>query len=136
MDRSFKFFVIAVPALILLASCAVTTESTEGTSETFLNTSEVSTDFSSSTFPRGDGDSANAIKYIHFNMARLRADMAVGQGEYLSSLAVVMDINETKKPAFYHMTKAKFHQLFASPNTSAEELLGKLTLEISHMTVS
>jgi hypothetical protein len=138
MGIKIKFFVVAVSTLTLLASCAVTTKMTEGSSETFANTTEASSKFTSSTFPRGDDDedSANATEYIRINMARLRANMAVGQGEYLSNLAVLLDIHESKRPAFFQMTKTKFDVLFSSPKTPAEELLGKLYIEISHMPVT
>jgi hypothetical protein len=137
MGKPFKFIVVTFFASTLLASCAVTTRMTEGTSETFVNTSEASTKFTSSTSPRGDSeDSADATQYIRINMARLRAEMAVGQGEHLTNLAILMDIENTKKPAFYSMTKEKFGELFSSSNVSAEELLGKLYIEISKLPVS
>ena len=137
MGIKIKIFVVAISTLTLLASCGVTTKMTEGTSETIANTSEASSKFTSSTFPRGDDDdSENATEYIRINMARLRADMAVGQGEYLSNLAVLLDIHESKRPAFFQMTKTKFDVLFSSPKTPTEELLGKLYMEISHMPVT
>ena len=137
MSIKFKYFVLAVSALTLLASCAVTTRMTEGTTETFGNTTEASSTLTFSTSLRSDDDNSAEVKqFMRINMARLRADMAVGKGEYLVNLAVLLDIEETKKTAFYQMTKDQFKLLFASPDTSAEELLAKLNKEVTRLSVS
>lgn len=137
MEKLIKRYVVIISALSILASCAVTTRSTEGTSETFINTSEASSKFTSSTSPRSRSDSSPKVdpvlEYMRNNMARIQADMAVGYGEYLVTLAVLMKIPDAQKQPFYRMTKDKFYVLFPDSNTSAEQLRNSLYTELSHL---
>ncbi|MEZ4599497.1 MAG: DUF3015 family protein [Syntrophotaleaceae bacterium] len=120
--------------LLLLTSCAVTTESTEGTTDTLENTSDATTDFTSSTSP-GDDHSSQAEKTRAFatvNLDRLREDMARGSGEHLASLAHLMGISEEHRQDFFELTKASYPELFRAEPVRAEDLLAGLNSELSH----
>ncbi len=122
---------ISAVAVLLVASCASTTGSFEGSTDTFGNTTEASSKFTSSTSPSGD-DEAKAEQVLQFarvNYHRLRSDMAVGHGEYLASLAVLMEIDESKRDDFYAMTKDQFDQLYISSQTSPDEMIANLQIQ-------
>ena len=119
----------------MLSSCAVTTESTKSSSETFRNTSEASTKFTSSTSPGGGSSSKSkdekALEFTKANFARVRSDMAVGGGEHLESLAALLGISDSHKSEFFSLTKNNFSTLFSSEHTTAEEMLTKLNSKLS-----
>ena len=124
-----------VAAAFFLSSCASTTGSFEGSTDTFGNTTEASSKFTSSTFPSGD-DSAKAEQVLQFarvNHNRLRADMAVGYGEHLASLAVLMEIDKSQRDGFYAMTKDRFNKLYVSSETTPDEVVANLKVEIVHL---
>ena len=52
--------------------------------------------------------------------------MAVGGGENLETLAVLMDVEEADRPAFYALTKQNFAALFPSNDVTAGDLLTNL----------
>lgn len=117
----------------LLSSCAVTTRSTEGTSETFQNTSEASTDMTSSTSPRDEEKESNAQKAERFaaaNLERLQGDMARGGGEHLTAFAHLLGIKETRQGEFFSYTKQNYPLLFSSEPTTSADLLARLDTEL------
>ena len=120
--------------MALVSSCAVLTKSTEGTSETLQNTSEVSTDFTSSTSPRDDDKDTEAQKVQAFttvNLDRLKEDMARGSGEHLTAFAHLLGIKENHKSDFFTLTKQKYPVLFSSEPTNAEDMLARLNTELN-----
>lgn len=64
------------------------------------------------------------------NLERLKTDMAAGQGEYLDSLATLMDIAPTDQPAFFALAQQKFTVLFPSERTTAASMLMTLDREL------
>lgn len=132
----FKNYIVLITAFFIasiLTSCAVTTDTTESSSETFEHTSEASTELTSSTSPQSDeeAEEAKLIKFVETNFAKLRADIAVGEGEYLTTLAVLLDIDKNKKEQFYSLTKSNFDKLFLSPDTTAKQFIANLNNEIT-----
>ena len=130
--KRLRYAATSVAAVFFLSSCASTTGSFEGSTDTFGNTSEASSKFTSSTFPSGD-DSAKAEQVLQFarvNHNRLRSDMAVGHGEYLASLAVLMEIDKVHREDFYAMTKDRFNKLYVSSETTPDEMVVNLKVEI------
>lgn len=119
-------------AILLLSSCAVTTESTEASSETFENTSEASTELTSSTSERDEEEkqAARVLRFVKANFSRIRSDMAVGKGEYLATLAVLLGIEDTKTQEFYQLSKNNFNHFFVSDETSAEQLVANFYKQI------
>jgi hypothetical protein len=134
--RNFFCLTSILVALALASSCAVTTAPTKSSSQTTGNTSEASTKFTSSTSPGGgdsssEGEQAKALEFTNENFARVKSDMAVGGGEYLESLSALLGVPESRRPEFYSLTKKNFSVLVSSEDTTAEEMLTKLRLEIS-----
>jgi len=105
---------------LLATSCTVVTDPTKP-----------STDVTSSTSPGSSSKSANkAGAFTSANFARLKEDMALGRGEHLASLAVLLDIPEERRVEFFMLTKEKFPTLITSEQTTPEELLAALDREI------
>jgi Protein of unknown function (DUF3015) len=127
---SFTFTLMMSTGLaIALSSCAFF----DTTTETVQNTSDVSSDFTSSTSPRSSNSniSEKVSKFIDQNFDRIREDMALGGGEHLASLATLLDIPEAQQPNFFRLTKEKFSILYSSANTTPEEMLTKLNEELT-----
>ncbi|HBG05272.1 MAG: hypothetical protein A2075_20850 [Geobacteraceae bacterium GWC2_58_44] len=119
--------------LAILSACAVTTRSTEGTSETFANTSDATTDLTLSTSPRdkdSDADARNVKQFASVNLDRLQQDMARGGGEHLTAFAHLLGIKETHQPEFFRVTKQNYPKLFGSEPTTAEDMLARLNTEL------
>jgi len=124
---SFAFkLMLSIGLAMALSSCSLfgTTQKTIG----------ATTDFTSSTTPSSDSESEKTEKVSSFtdqNFESIREDMALGGGEHLTSLAVLMDIPEAQQPSFFRLTKEKFPILFSSPHTTPEEMLAKLNEELT-----
>jgi hypothetical protein len=126
--------------MALLTSCAVTTRSTEGTSETFQNTTDATTDatgtssdFTSSTSPRDEGTNAEARKvkvFASVNLDRLKEDMARGGGEHLTAFAHLLGIREGQQPAFFTLTRQNYGSIFNSEPTTADQMLVRLSAKL------
>ena len=135
MARYLICFTSIFALLAMFSSCAVTTDSTKSSSETFGNTSEASTKFTSSTSPGGgsssDDKDTQALEFTNENFARVKSDMAVGGGEYLQSLSVLLDVPDSKRLEFFTLATNNFDALIDSEQTTAEEMLTKLKSTIS-----
>ncbi len=119
--------------MVMLSSCAITTRSTEGTTETLENTSEASTDFTSSTSPSDEKVSqTNKIKtFAAVNIDRLKEDMARGNGEHLTAFAQLLGIPESHRAEFCALTKQKYPILFSSEPTTSKDMLARLNIELN-----
>ena len=121
--------------LIMLSSCALTTDPTKTSSNTTGNTSEASTKFTSSTSPGGGSSSKNndakALEFTNENFARVKSDMAVGGGEHLETLSSLLGIPDSRRSEFFSLAKNNFSELVDSERTTAEEMLTKLKSRIS-----
>ena len=69
-------------------------------------------------------------EFARVNLERLRNDMAAGQGEYLGSLATLLDVEPGQQPAFFAFTRDKFTVLFPDDRTTAAEMLATLDREL------
>ena len=119
---------------LVLSSCAVVTKSTEASSETFQNTTDVSTDFTSSTSER-DKDKSETQRVNAFaraNLDRLREDMARGGGEHLAAFSYLLGINGSHQAEFFALAKDNYTVLFGSEPTTAPEMVARLTTELDH----
>lgn len=65
--------------------------------------------------------------YAGANIDRLQRDIALGQGESLSTLAHLMGIESADQPAFYALTKAHFTDIFPSEDVTAGQMLTSMT---------
>lgn len=133
--NSFCRVVAVLGVMSILYACAVTNSSTESSSQTFQNTTDASSKFTSSTSPGSDSsDSAKkeqALAFSKMNLERIKTDMAVGGGEHLTSLATLMEIPAYNQQEFFTLTKSNFSTLFSSEQTTAEELLARLDDELN-----
>ncbi len=126
-------FITVVGSVVMLSSCAPTTRSFQGTTETFANTSDASTDFTSSTSPRSEKDSqAQKVRaFATVNFDRLREDMARGNGEHLAAFAHLLGIREARQAEFFALTKQRYPVLFSSEPTTPETMLARLDTELT-----
>ncbi|MCB1777247.1 MAG: DUF3015 family protein [Candidatus Competibacteraceae bacterium] len=69
-------------------------------------------------------------EFARVNLERLKQDMAAGQGEYLSSLATLLQIEPGRQPEFFAFTQEKFITLFPSDQTTTDEMLTALNREL------
>jgi hypothetical protein len=60
------------------------------------------------------------------NLDKLAHDMAVGNGETLNSLAVLMEVENQDKLAFFNATKTNFTKIFSHENVTTIEVLQSL----------
>ncbi len=119
--------------LCFLYACAVTTQTTESSSNTVQNSTESSSKFTSSTSPGGDSDSAQreqALAFSKIQLERIKTDMAMGGGEHLTSLATLLGVPAHNQQEFFTLTKENFSTLFSSEETTAEEMLARLDDEL------
>ena len=102
------------------------------------NTSKATVDtfakFTSSTSPgswiNADGviqESQKARLFAAVAFENLEQDIARGNGEYLRSLAVLMNIPAGEQDEFRSLSQKQYSRLFASDQRTAESLLATLT---------
>ena len=103
-----------------------------------LGACTVVTDPSSGSSASSGGSSSTAFmnrqeqtaEFAKVNLERLRNDMAAGRGEYLASLATLLNIEPSRQPAFFAFTQDKFAVLFPNDRTTAAEMLTILDREL------
>lgn len=102
------------------------------------NTSKATLDtfakFTSSTSPEeffdGDGlvkESEKVRLFTAVVFENLEQDIAQGNGEYLTSLAVLLKIPAGEQDEFRTLTQSEYPSLFASDRRTAESMLATLT---------
>ena len=103
-----------------VGACTVVTDPSSGSSATTGGSS-------SAAFMNRQEQTAEFAKV---NLERLRNDMAAGRGEYLASLATLLNIEPSRQPAFFALTRDKFAVLFPNDRTTAAEMLATLDREL------
>ena len=85
----------------------------------------------------GDSKSASLMsreqriaRFTENNLDHLKRDISVGQGEYLSSLASLMQIETAQRRAFFAFVQGNFTRLFPSAQTRAADMLAALDREM------
>lgn len=128
--HSFGSIIAVLGVLIIFAACGMTKNTTESTSQTFQNTIDASSKFTSSTTPGSGSDESakneQALAFSRVQLERIKTDMALGGGEHLTSLATLLGVPSHNQPEFFALTKANFSTLFSSEPTTPEELLARL----------
>ena len=133
MKISFYQSGLAVMVLsAFLSGCSSITDTVAASTQTFTNASEATTNVSKSS-PSAKNNTEQAIQFTKINWMKLSSNMAKGQGEHLAALATLLEVKEAQKPAFYAMTQEKFTRLFANTETSPEQLVQHLQLEITKL---
>ncbi len=61
--------------------------------------------------------------FVSENLDNLAIDIARGSGEYLSTFAVLMDVREGDRAAFYSKLQRNFSRIFTSPNITHDEVI-------------
>jgi hypothetical protein len=110
----------------LLANiCAVTTNGTSG-NQTFGITS------GTSGCNSGDAVALNERldKFVADNMDNLATDIAKGNGEYLDSLSVLMDVNDDNKAAFNNKLKNNFSKIYTSESVKSKDVINNIKMVI------
>lgn len=85
----------------------------------------------------GDSKSASLMtreqriaRFTENNFDHLKRDISIGQGEYLSSLASLMQIEAAQRPAFFAFAQGNFTRLFPNAQTGAADMLAALDREM------
>ncbi len=145
-------YLLSLSVLFLFSACSVFTGATEGSSASFLNTtdgaadiSKGSTELTSSTCPRGhtaevaDGPVAETAKvsataeFAEQNFVRLRRDIAGGGGEYIEAVAEILDVPKSDRARYYALSKTAFPDILEYSPSQAQptaELLYRLALSL------
>jgi hypothetical protein len=61
--------------------------------------------------------------YISDNMDNLATDISRGNGEYLNTLAVLMEVPEGSRSGFYAKLQGNFNRIYASPDVTSTDVL-------------
>ncbi|MFW5860878.1 MAG: DUF3015 family protein [Spirochaetota bacterium] len=65
--------------------------------------------------------------YVADNMDNLATDIAKGQGEYLNTLAVLMDVPENDRTQLYTKLQSNFSKIYTSENVTSEEIVQNIS---------
>lgn len=115
--------------MMVLSSCAITTNATNGTSDSLQNTSDATTDSSGGDHHEARNQKVKAFTAANFD--RLREDMARGGGEHLASLAYLLGIGKDHRADFFALAKENYPVLFSSEPTTPEVFLARLGSELN-----
>ena len=69
--------------------------------------------------------------FVEANFDNLRKEMAAGEGEYLDSLATLLEVPSSEKNDFFALTQRKYDKLFESPSTTPQQLVVALNTELT-----
>ncbi len=61
--------------------------------------------------------------FVADNMDNLANDIAKGQGEYLDTLAVLMEVPDQKRPELYATLQTNFKTIYPSPETTHSDVI-------------
>lgn len=65
-------------------------------------------------------------KFVGENMDNLAVDMSKGSGEYLSTLAVLLDVPEAQRPELYGRLQSNFSKIYTSDDVTHLDVLNNL----------
>jgi hypothetical protein len=124
MRRYFAFNLTAV-GLLILSACtfrATSNEITDTTQNTTISTSGRSW-FTNDGLVR-QGERINAFAALNFE--NLTTDMALGGGEYLTSLGTLMGVPDDQRASFFHLAQGQYTTLVHSGAATPANLLSGL----------
>jgi len=110
----------------LLTGCGTTSAPTESSTNTTDKTVNSTTDTTSSSTPGKSSSTTRAEQFTRVNFARVKADMAVGSGEHLAALAVLLDVPPDNEERFFSLARERYAVLYATPETDAGLMLARL----------
>jgi len=111
---------------LMSQTAAATTNGTFG-NQTFGITSGTSECDQFKTF-------ASNEKVNHFvaeNMDNLAKDIAKGKGEYLNTLAVLLEVPETQRGEFYSKLQTHFTEIYATDQVTSTDVLNNIEAVVS-----
>jgi hypothetical protein len=107
---------------------AVTTNGTFG-NQTFGITSGTSNCEQFKTFAMNE----KVNTFVAENMDGLAKDMARGEGEYLATLAGLMEVDQVRQPRFNALLQQNFSRIYTSPAVTPAEVLANISHVASSM---
>lgn len=106
--------------------CAATTNGTFG-NQTFGITSGTV----NCTRPAKFASNEQLNKFVGDNMDNLAMDMSKGSGEYLSTLAVLMDVPVAERSHLYSLLQANFSKIYTSESVTHVDVLNNIEAVLS-----
>jgi hypothetical protein len=97
---------------------------------------EASQLYKESTTVSGKYNKFLTIGYVTQSWSELNNDMAKGEGQFLRTLGQYFAIPIAQEAAFFAMTKSKFKQLIPSSQTTPEQLVDNLEIEVAKLGVT
>ena len=129
--RAFSIWMGILGLAWLMTSCAVINTATQSIENTSDATSEVTSTTGGAIADKNATPREKAIAFADANFDRLRAEMAVGNGEHLSSLGFILGVSDEHQQAFFALTKDRFASLFDADQTTPEQFMTRLELELA-----
>ena len=66
------------------------------------------------------------FKFVSENMDNISSDVASGNGEYLETVAELLNIEESKKDKFFAKLQENFDSIFPSENVQSADVIDKI----------
>ncbi len=70
--------------------------------------------------------------YVADNMDNLAKDMAKGNGEYLETLALLMNVSENEKQVFFTKLQANFNNIYTSSDVKSTEVVKNIEVVLQN----
>jgi hypothetical protein len=68
----------------------------------------------------------NLFAFANENLNEIAADASKGSGEYLDSVASIIEIKETDKAYFFKTVQSNFSNIFSNENTTTKDVVASL----------
>ena len=111
---------------LLSQTCAATTNGTFG-NQTFGITSGTSECDQYSTFTSNE----KLNKFVSDNMDNLALDIARGHGEYLNTLAVLLEVPEGERASFYSQLQTHFSDIYTADTVTHADVLKNIEIVVT-----
>ncbi len=82
---------------------------------------------------RGIVNNEQINKFVAENMDNLAKDIAKGSGEYVMTLAILMDVKDTEKPSFCTKLQSNFSRIFPSDKVTHIDVLNNIDSVMKHI---
>ena len=70
--------------------------------------------------------------YVADNMNNLAKDIAKGNGEYLETLALLMNVSENEKQVFFTKLQANFNNIYTSSDVKSTEVVKNIEVVLQN----
>ncbi|MFH0977214.1 MAG: DUF3015 family protein [Spirochaetota bacterium] len=105
---------------LLSQTCAATLNGTSG------QISAITTGTSNCKAWNSIASNEQINKFVADNMDNLAKDVAKGNGEYLNTFAVLMQVKETERSTFYSKLQSNFSKIFTSEKVNHNDVLNNI----------